>query len=343
MEKEGRVVKSLEAVGATITPSYVSGSKYYITTLGDKKVRVRTSPSGGKFVGSLRELERRLHSLSSYSVEHVVRTRRVLESILQSQGEKVAKEVRFLAALKRGGFREVELKNVSFDNIASAAGVKVSLVGRKVTVTDCKGVQKFTDDCYWTGMRWLFRDLELRTGVGLPLLDQRALNTVKKLCGSLEPHDWLCGLLESKEYHKTRVTSFLGGNGLSALRKLEFKIEEIIGSEVDMVRRKIKSDPVKLLALNAADFVKAFKEIDLRSAKKNMSAWANRNDRLKMGRIVKQWKGSAYNFDAETVIMLEGLGYDRRQIAAYLSCNIDSLTGRIPNAYQRDGRLFDGT
>jgi len=333
----------VEAVGTTIKGVSTTGSKYYITTLGDKKVRIRTNPSGGKFAGSLKELERRLHTLSSYSVEHVVRTRRILESVLQSQGEKVAKEVRFLAALKRGGFREVELSNVSFENVASAAGVRITMEGRKVVVVDGKGKQSFTDDCYWTGMRWLFRELELKTGVGLPLLDQRALNTVRKLCGNLDPHDWLVSLLEDGKYHKERITAFLGGSGLSGLRKLEFKMMELTGVEVDMVRKKIMSDPVKLLALDAQDFVKAFKEIDMRTAKRKMSGWANKVDRTKIGRAVKGWKGGAKNFDSETLVMLESLGFDRRQICAYLSCNMDSLLGRIPGAYEKDGRLFDGT
>lgn len=343
MSKSVREIRTTEAVGATINNTIITGSKYYITTVGNKKVRVRTSPSGGKFVGSLKELERRLHTLSSYSVEHVVRTRRVLESILQSQGEGVAKEVRFLAALKRGGFREVELKNVSFENVAAAAGIKVAFDGRKVTVTDCNGTQRFKDDCYWTGTRWLFRDLELRTGVGLPLLDQRALNTVKKLCGELEPHDWLMSLLDNGNYEQERVTKFFGGNGLQGLRKLHFKLVELVGSEVDMVRKKILSDPVRLLALNANDFVEAFKKIDLRSAKRVMTGWASKLERSKIGRVVKQYKGSVANFDSETLVMLENLGYDRRQISAYLSCNLDVLQCRIANAYEMDSRLFDDT
>ena len=70
-----------------------------------------------------------------------------------------------IASLKHRGFREVDLKDVSFEQVAKAAGVHLKIEGRLVKVKDREGWQVFTDDYYYTGTRFLFGELETRTGV----------------------------------------------------------------------------------------------------------------------------------------------------------------------------------
>lgn len=295
---------------------------YGVTTGSGKMLLVRKNRPGEP----LKELERKLFRSTTFHVNHVVRARKVLRKLREEMGETSTKEIRFMVALKHGGFKQVGKTGVGLVDVLKGLGVHLSVNGRSVVLTQNGNIQSFTDDFYWSGLRFILSEVLEATQVAFPYVDQRDMHSVKKLSGQQDPKAYLRQLLDNDQYHCPQ-TRFYGGSGLTGLWRVVVKGRGVVAvREVDVARKRLHQ-MAQFLVLNPEDLVRALEETSasLNSAAAKLAVKRERDEVAKWFNLL----GGTLTADVVRTMLVNGIM--KRAIISYWLCrrNSGNLSRRV--------------
>lgn len=321
----------MEAEGSSQDgPSLASRKKErYILTLRGQAIALKHDYSLPSRCNDLKKLEKALTKATTFHVKHVHRAKQVIDAMKKEGGAVLGKNVRLLAALKGGGFREVDARNVSLGDALESAGVHMTVEGRRVKITDSQGSYEFTDDFYWTGCRWMFGDFLSRSGLIFPLLDQRDVNSVNRQSGGVEAHEWLVSLLASGTY-ACKGTRFYGAE-FSSIRKPVMNYTFGTLRRVDLGRRRVGA-PAQVLLLGDEDFLRVMRGKQEPDVFK-MKNWCSKAHRIAVRKALNQMGLTLSEVEARHLPDLREFGITRAALANYIACNMQAFNNCLGRRY----------
>lgn len=151
-------------------------------------------------------------SRNSWSVGDVREVIWYANQIKDQFGTKALRAVRVLSSNLSMGFADNWTVGGLY-GILDYFGIGFSLEKRKVCCSIDGRCVRFVDDYYWTGLRFLLREVLSDLGLPFPLLSQRGDNSVKRL--GLD----LVALLAAGRYHDTVATKFYGAKDIHRIKK----------------------------------------------------------------------------------------------------------------------------
>jgi len=134
-------------------------------------------------------------------------------------GSAIARQVRRLSACLMSGYRVVVNQDNTLEEHLKRLGLTVDRDGRKVHITDQKGVISFVDDYYNTGLKFCLNRLLSSGRIALSFIDERPRFSVEKLLGD-SSDGALLDFFKSGAYLSKSCTKFWGGKGMDSCREV---------------------------------------------------------------------------------------------------------------------------